>query len=107
MFLHYILKRKEDDLLQKFFKAQMNNPVKTDWCTQVKLDLEEFGIEDDLEYLTTLSKYKMSKMVKEAYKGKAFDDLLEKQSTYSKGDELTLISMGGGPSGPPLPLIGL
>ena len=66
----------------------MNDPVKTDWCTQVKIEMDELGIEDNFENLKTLSKYKMSKMVKEAYKSKAFDDLLEKQSTYSKGNEL-------------------
>ena len=88
MFLHYILKRKEDDLLFKCFKAQYNEPTKGDWCSQIKMDLEEFGIDDDFNYLKKLSKYKMKKIIREAFKNNAFDDLLEKQMTYSKGNEL-------------------
>ena len=66
----------------------MREPTKSDWCSQVKIDLEEFGMEDDFDILKKMSKYKIKKIVKEAYKGKAFDDLLEKQVTYSKGNEL-------------------
>ena len=51
MFLHYILKRKEDNLLLKFFKAQLNEPTKGDWCSQIKIDLEDFGIDVDFDYL--------------------------------------------------------
>ena len=87
-FLHYILTRKEDDLLLRFFKAQLLAPTKMDWCSQVKTDMEEFDIEDDFDVLKKMSKYKMKKIVKEAYKRKAFDDLLEIQAAYSKGEEL-------------------
>ena len=52
------------------------------------MDLEEFGIDDDFNYLKKLSKYKMKKIIREAFKNNAFDDLLEKQMTYSKGNEL-------------------
>ena len=88
MFLHYIITRKEDDLLYKFFKAQLREPTTNDWCTQVKLDLEDLGIEEDFDFIKSLSKSQMSKMVKEAYKQKAFDDLIDHQLSYSKGDNL-------------------
>ena len=89
MFLHYILTRKEDDLLNKFLKAQLREPTKNDWGSQVKEDLEELGIEENFEHFKKLSKKKMSTIVKEAYKSQAFDDLLEKQLSYSsKGSNL-------------------
>ena len=88
MFLHYVLTRKDSDLLLKFFKAQFRVPTKNDWCSQVKQDLDELNIEDDFDNIKQMTKSQMSNLVKEAYKAKAFDDLLEKQLTYSKGGEL-------------------
>ena len=46
MFLRYILTREDDDLLLKFFNAQMRDPCKNDWVLTVKEDLEKL----DLDY---------------------------------------------------------
>ena len=62
----------------------MNEPTKCNWCSQIKIDLEDFGIDVDFDYLKKLSNYQMKKIIREAYKSYAFDDLLEKQMTYSK-----------------------
>ena len=88
MFLWYILTRKEDDLLLRFFKAQCRKPSKNDWCQTVRKDLEDLEIEDDFDQLKKYSKDHLSKLVREAYKSKAFEDLLLKQENYSKGRNL-------------------
>ena len=88
MFLWYILTRKEDDLLLRFFNAQCLNPSTNDWCLTVRSDLEELGIVDDFEEIKQFSKDQLSKIVKKAYREKAFEDLLIKQDSYSKGSNL-------------------
>ena len=88
-FLRYILSRKEDDLLLKFFMAQMREPSKNDWCQTVKDDLQEFQIELNFDQIKSLSKLKWKKIVQKAMRTKAFDDLIEKQTNYLKGEDLS------------------
>ena len=88
MFLQYILTRKDDDLLKKFFLAQCRNPSKNDWCHTVRQDLSELGISNEFDDIKKLSKYQLSKLVKSACVEKSFDDLILAQERYSKGKEL-------------------
>ena len=88
MFLHYILTRTEDELLTKFFRAQLREPTKNDWVSQIKDDLIDLDIEDDFDEIKNMTKAKFSKLVKDAYKEKAFDDLLLLQENHSKGSNL-------------------
>ena len=50
-YLHYLLTRKETEMLSIFFFTQWNNPTKGDWCEQIKSDLEEFGISCNFELI--------------------------------------------------------
>ena len=88
-FLRYILTRKDDDLLLKFFKAQLREPSKNDWCETVKDDLVEFEIGMDFEQIKKLSKLKWKKIVKKAMRSKAFEDLTDKQLNNTKGENLS------------------
>lgn len=88
MFLQYILKRKNDDLLLKFFNAQTREPCKNDWSNTVKKDLEELGLEFNFEEIKLFSKSIWLKKVKEACKISAFENLLETQMDYSKGSNI-------------------
>ena len=54
-FLHYLVKRDESEMLSRLFKAQRHYPVRNDWTSQVKLDLDEFGINLDLEGIKSKS----------------------------------------------------
>ena len=45
MYLRYIMTRNEDDLLQRFFRAQCRKPSVNDWSETVKKDIEELGLE--------------------------------------------------------------
>ena len=46
-FLWYILNENDETLIKKFFMAQLNNPVKGDWVSRVKKDLEELELSND------------------------------------------------------------
>ena len=47
-FLHYILNENENSVIFKVFKAQCNQPLKDDWCTSVRTDIEDFKLNLDL-----------------------------------------------------------
>ena len=57
-YLHYLVKLKNDELLAKFFKAQLNFPEKNDWISTVKTDLEELGFDTEVTKLKAISKNK-------------------------------------------------
>ena len=42
---HHILSCEEERLIQKVILAQEKNPVKNDWCLQVKDDLKLFKLD--------------------------------------------------------------
>ena len=88
MFLQYILKRKKDDLLLRFFNAQNREPSRNDWANTVKNDLNEFGLDFSFEEIKSFSKFMWLKKVKKACKIFAFENLLEAQLEYSKGSNL-------------------
>ena len=49
MFLQHILKKRhEQTLLYRFFKAQMDKPIKNEWVTGVLQDLEKVNINMEL-----------------------------------------------------------
>ena len=89
MFLQYILKRKSDDLLRRFFEAQCRKPSKNDWCLTVKDDIKSLNLDADFQTISNVSKKVLSKSLKTAIKVKAFEDLLYKQEQYSKGSNLS------------------
>ena len=86
--LRYILKRSDNDLLKMFFQAQVMFPAKNDWCTTVMQDLQDFEINYTVDEISSFSKKKWAKIVRLAYKAKAFDDLLSKSEEFSKGENL-------------------
>ena len=48
IYLRYIMTRNEDDLLQRFFRAQCRKPSVNDWSETVKNDIEELDL--DIEF---------------------------------------------------------
>ena len=85
MFLHYLLKRDRSETISQVFWAQVNQPVKGDWCLVVMEDLEALGLGHlSLKDLEIISKYKMKRVVKEATRRTAFDYLMKQKETLSK-----------------------
>ena len=64
-YLHYLVSRRENEMLHKFFITQWKYPaVRGEWTEQVKLDLSEFDIVEDLQSIKSKSKLAFHKMVK-------------------------------------------
>ena len=89
MYLRYIMTRNENDLLQRFFRAQCRKPSVNDWSETVKKDIEEFDLDLEFDDIKLYKKAKLSKIVKEASREKVFNDLLVIQEQYSKGSNLS------------------
>ena len=67
-FLHYILNQHKDSLLRKVFDAQMDNPIRGDWVTQVEMDIKDTGLFLTFDQIMIMSKEMFKKIVKEKVK---------------------------------------
>ena len=92
-YLHYLVSRKENEMLYKFFSAQWKYPVKNDWTEQVKLDLEEFEISSNLEWIRSKSKLVFKKLVRSKAKEVALETLNEIKKKHSKMDSLFYVDL--------------
>ena len=77
-YLHYLSNLKENELLYKFFKAQVESPQKGDWIVTVKEDIKNIGMDVDIDKLRKVKKYKFKKNVKKYVYKAAFEYLLLK-----------------------------
>ena len=62
-FLHYILNQHEKSLLHRFFTAQLENPTKGDWVTEMKKYIIELEIASSFEEVKTITKTRHEKRV--------------------------------------------
>ena len=87
MYLHHILRRPEQELIRKFYKAQKCKKSKGDWVQLVEQNLSELQIElDDIE-ISQMTKYKFKKMIRKKIQTAAFRFLMSKKETHSKMSE--------------------
>ena len=75
-------------MLSKFFHAQYTFPVKGDWSEQVKLDLKDFEIQENFEWIKSKSKDSFCRLVKKQGKEFALNKFNEKKRAHSKLDNL-------------------
>ena len=87
-YLHYLVTSDKDKLLYRFFLAQWENPCKSDWTKQTKVDLADLQIKEDLSFISSFSKLSFKKLVKLKIKEFSLDKLNEKKYTHSKMDDL-------------------
>ena len=76
-------------MLYKFFQAQVSNPIKNDWASSVKKDLEDLDIEMTFDQVKSMSKDAFKELVKRQVKIKALEFLKNIQSTHSKSSNLS------------------
>ena len=69
-------------------KHNMKIPLKEDRTEQVKLDLKELHIEENLSNLKSMSEIQFKEMVKRKMKEMVLDDLNERKMIHSKMDNL-------------------
>ena len=87
-FYHYLVNLKNEEMLYKFFEAQLKNPCKDDWTLQALQDFEDFGISSNKEFLKNKSKNAFKTIVKIKSKEFALNHLLNLKGTHSKMDNL-------------------
>ena len=97
MFLQYLLKQESDSLLHTFFKAQLDNPTKKDWCQSAKDTLEELGLKITLSQMKLMTEEDLKEIVKKACETKALEYLNKKKESHSKVLHLAHNSWGQQP----------
>ena len=89
MYYQHIIKRPEDELIHKFYKAQKLSPSKGDWVTLIEKDKNLLDIEMEDEDIARLSKYVFKKYVKKATREKAYKFLIDKKEKHFKLNDIT------------------
>ena len=74
-YLHYLVKEDEKIMLSKIFYAQWNSEVKNDWTCQVRKDLADFCLPEDLHFIQSKSEYSFKRLVKAKALEYALDEL--------------------------------
>ena len=76
-------------MLGQFFWSQWNQPVKGDWVTTVKEDLEILGFGESINQLKSYSTYKLKDLLKRRIENYTFYQLQAKKCTLSKLSHLS------------------
>ena len=63
-YLHYILKRKENEMLYTFFMTQWNNETPGDWTQQIRIDLKDLEIPCNFEFIKSKSSLSFKTIMK-------------------------------------------
>ena len=85
VYLQHILKQKsEETLLYRFFKAQLENPTKSDWVSSAVGDLLTTGIQLELSEIADMPEEKYKHLCKQKVSKIAFEYLIGKQKNRNK-----------------------
>ena len=85
MFYHYLLNRKEDEMILKVLMAQKDDPIKADWFSTVTKDLQDFGLSHlEIEDIKNMKKETFKNIVREVCKNFSLKNLLEKNDQKTK-----------------------
>ena len=86
LFLKSILDQDEQSMVFKFLKLQFQQPIKNDWVSTCKRDLEEMNIDLKFEDIRMMQKGTFLKIIKSKIEVLALNYLLKKRG--SKGKEI-------------------
>ena len=93
-YLHHLATRKEIEMLFKFFHTQWNYPgKKNEWTEQVRVDLHELGIKEDLDWIKKKSKQSFKSLVKKQIRELALLKLSLIKEGHSKMSSLVYNSL--------------
>ena len=84
LYLHTILQKSRNEMIQKIFEAQKIKPSPGDFIELVNNDLEMIGLKITEEEMRKISKQKFKKIVKTNVMNAAFIYLKDLQQTHSK-----------------------
>ena len=83
-FLQYLLKLPKDDMLSRVFYCQWMDKNEHDWTEQVKADLEEFNLPNDLHYIEKKSVFSWKNIVRKRAKEVEFEKMVEIKETKNE-----------------------
>ena len=86
LFLKHILDQDEHSMVKKFFKLQLQQPMKGDWVSACKTDLDKMNINIKFEEIKKMTKENFLKKIKIKISEIALEYLLNKRG--SKGKEI-------------------
>ena len=90
MFLHHILTRDDDALINRVFWAQVRKPAKGDWCQVVREDLNDIGLTElSFDCIKEMNKAELKNLVNDHISSSAFDELQSEKVKLSKMTSLT------------------
>ena len=93
-YLHHLASRVQTGMLSRFFMAQWQLPSKkNEWTEQVKVDLGQLGLNDDLNWIKGKSKLAFKTLVKKQVSEVALMELLNLKETHSKMINLEYTSL--------------
>ena len=75
-YLHYLVKLPENDMLSRFFKCQWDHPNMNDWTIQVKKDLIDFKLSENLEKVKEKSSLSWKNLIRKRAKEFELDKLI-------------------------------
>ena len=93
-YLQHLVTRNETEMIYKFFLAQWKYPGrKNEWTDQVKADLREFGLEDELNLIKMKTKLSFKTLVKKKMREVALAKLIQKKEKHSKMTNLNYTTL--------------
>ena len=93
-FLYYILNQKEDSMMYKFLKCQLENSSKKDWVTTIKQDLKELKMENtNFEEIKSMRKTSFENLVKERIKENVLVKLTILKKSHSKVNDIGHVAL--------------
>ena len=84
VYLHYLTQRNSETMLKRFFLTQWKYPTCGDWTEQVRLDLDEFGLPNDLEKIEAYSSYSFKNLIKKKTRELTFFKFMERKLNHTK-----------------------
>ena len=87
-YLHYLVSQSNDTMLSKFFNTQWRYSIKHDWTEQVKLDLKDLDISEDLQWIKSKSSGWFKNHVRRKVREFAFYQFLEEKESHRKLENL-------------------
>ena len=85
MFLHHILTRNEEALIRRVLTAQMNKPVKGDWCVVVREDMDSLGLQNiSFNDIGRMGKDQLKMLLNEEVDKCSFEELNSGKQKLSK-----------------------
>ena len=87
-YLHYLLQTSGNEMLHKVFVAQLQQPVRLDWTTQVQKDLKDFKIDLTLEEIKSKSTDVFKTLVRKKSTEYEFSKLMMAKQPHTKMNQL-------------------